>query len=395
MVGSTGSRSPVPRRHRRHRPRSGVGHGGRSGPSSCRHRVGLFLDGRQSRRSGRTGLCQNGARAVRFSVGAAARTALHRHRGRSTLGREALRRPSRIRPHSARFHRHLALPIPPGNVGSWIDGNVGAHARTRTRLRALRRAGQLADSVALAGRPPRQRDRAREYLHLHRSLGRLAQRRDPRLQRTLHNRHFDRRRLDDHGRNGVGVMVGARCLRAPGSGAAHPHGLPRADRRTPARAEDRRRAPRSQPYVPRGRLSPHREPRQTDSLRRGGRLCEPSAVQTTDDANARHPHFIFRRPAHDPQGAEERRTGARRGRDRLHLPRRTNHPHRDALAVPARLRADRQRSAGAHHPRSSGPRLGQYLQLRRRALLDESARPHPLPGHRVVRNAAPVRYPGP
>ncbi len=86
-----------------------------------------------------------------------------------------------------------------------------------------------------------------------------------------------------------------------------------------------------------------------------------------------------------------RAQGARGRARRVHFRGRIGHPHRQPAAVQARDGEDRQGAGPSRDPGPSGPRVGQHLQLRGRAVFREDAAPLALSCHRVLRR--PAAYP--
>ena len=90
-------------------------------------------------------------------------------------------------------------------------------------------------------------------------------------------------------------------------------------------------------------------------------------------AGERHPDPGDRGAARDHPGPANRERSAGQRRGRVHLRRRGHHAHRLSVAVPARLRADRQAEPGADRADLHRSRLGQHLQLPGRKILLEAA----------------------
>ncbi len=217
--------------------------------------------------------------------------------------------------------------------------------------------------MEIATRSARRRHLVFQHVCLHRNSLGIARRRIARQYRVLDKQHFSRHRRSDHSRHDVGSPADARCVPTAAVRHLYTHALSPSHRRPAPCSPIRRGASCPEPYVVHRWLLAHGQHRSTHTIRRGCRLCHAPAVQMVDDRHEGHSDRFGRRPPHHPSGATQRGAGTRRRRDRLHLPRRTDYPHRHTAAVPPRLRTDCEGTTCADHSRTLGSCVGQHLQL--------------------------------
>src|SRR6185437_9446828 len=101
-----------------------------------------------------------------------------------------------------------------------------------------------------------------------------------------------------------------------------------------------------------------------------------------------HSHFLSWRLAGHFESAPRCRCSRRQGRTHLHLPGRPDYSYRNVVAVPAGVRTGCERTDGSHYPGSSGPCVGQHLQLQSRPLSVESSGTTSVSRDRLVRHTA-------
>ena len=194
-------------------------------------------------------------------------------------------------------------------------------------------------------------------------------------------------RCCDARRHRLRPLAPARCRAPLWPLDAHPHTLPRARPRPRQHPRKGRRAVRLQPCFFRGRAPAHRfdgPPGAVCHVRRDLRFALDKALCAHP---GRHSHLLRATAARPAARAALRHRGHSRRRRRLHLRRRSNHPHRPVAALSPRHGADHEGRGRAHCPRRAGRRLGQHLQFRKAPFRLETAAAHSLPGHGEFRSA--------